>query len=239
MQQIEIVDGMQDLGKGSVQGLRKWFTKDNLIILVLAGILLFVIALPTRSKEEADAKPVIGRAETEKNAESETVAGGKTAETDSALDAYAIKQEERLRGLLESMEGVGKVEVMITYASSEELVVEKDAPVVRSNTVEKDSTGGTRTVTQYEAGDTTVYDGVSGESKPYVIKTLSPRVEGVLVVAQGAGDPMVGRNIADAVQALFGVEAHRVKVLGMDGYETLQGGNRTGAQRTVTGLSGN
>lgn len=239
MQQIEIVDGTQDLGNGAVQGLRKWFTKDNLIILVLAGVLLFVIALPTRGKETADTKKVIGKTDTEIKTENETMTGGKSKDAASTLDAYALKQEEKLRGLLETMEGVGKVEVMITYASSEELVVEKDAPVVRSNTVEKDSSGGSRTVTQYEAGDTTVYNNDSGEGKPYVIKTLSPRVEGVLVVAQGAGDPLVSHNIAGAVQALFGVEAHRVKVLGMDGYESLAGGNRSGAQRTVTGLSGN
>ena len=50
-----------------------------------------------------------------------------------------------------------------------------------------------------------------------MVKTLNPRVEGVLVVAEGAGDGTVARNITEIAQALFGVEAHRVKVVSMGG----------------------
>ena len=34
------------------KGLTKWFQRDNLIILVLAGILLVIIALPTKDGTE-------------------------------------------------------------------------------------------------------------------------------------------------------------------------------------------
>ena len=46
-----------------------------------------------------------------------------------------------------------------------------------------------------------------------MVKTLSPSVEGVVVVAEGAGNGEVNKNLSEAVQILFGVEAHRVKVL--------------------------
>ena len=39
---------------------------------------------------------------------------------------------------------------------------------------------------------------------------------GDVVVAQGAGTGTVNRNITDVVQALFDVEAHKVKVVKMD-----------------------
>ena len=55
-----------------------------------------------------------------------------------------------------------------------------------------------------------------GTSEPYVVKTLSPEIEGVLVVAEGAGSGIVNRTIVEAVQALFGVEAHKVKVVKME-----------------------
>ncbi len=211
--------------------LRKWFTKDNLIILVLAGILLFVITLPT--KEEKQTVPKEETALIKENSSGQTKAtinaGGKQSET--VWDEYAKAQEVKLEELLSAMEGVGDVEVMLTFVSSEELVVEKDAPTVRSNTVEKDSAGGNRTVSQFESGDTTVYSNASGAAEPYVVKTLNPRVEGVLVVAQGAADSEVSRNITEAVQALFGVEVHRIKVVDM--------GRSSEASRTVTGLSGN
>lgn len=210
---------------------RKWFRRDNLIILILAGILLFVIALPTGESGETEREPenirgvngvsafAVGAAgdAAGENAENEENAAWRKTENPASgtLADYAAAQEEKLARLLSGMEGVGEVEVMLTFVSSEELVVEKDAPVTRSNTVEKDSEGGTRTVTQYEQGDSTVYLSGSGESEPYVVKTLNPRVEGVLVVAEGAGDGTVNRNITEIAQALYGVEAHKVKVVSM------------------------
>lgn len=211
--------------------LRKWFTKDNLIILVLAGILLFVITLPTKEEKQTVSKEETALIKENSNGPTKKTvnAGGQQAEI--VLDEYAKAQEVKLEELLSAMEGVGDVEVMLTFVSSEELVVEKDAPTVRSNTVEKDSAGGNRTVSQFESGDTTVYSNASGAAEPYVVKTLNPRVEGVLVVAQGAADSEVSRNITEAVQALFGVEVHRIKVVDM--------GRGSEVSRTVTGLSGN
>lgn len=239
MQIIKTEEVVQATGKEP--WFRKWFTKDNLIILVLAGVLLFVITLPTEEENDASGAGTLLSARTENDKGESPVASesGTTAE-ETALEEYTAKQEAKLKTLLRSMEGVGDVEVMLTFASSEELVVEKDAPVVRSNTVEKDSAGGTRTITQYDAGDTTVYNNVSGDSTPYVVKTLSPRVEGVLVVAQGGGNSEISRNITEAVQALFGVEANRVKVLDMDsGSSTGKISSDSSTGRTVKGLSGN
>lgn len=212
-------------------GLRKWFHKDNLIILVLAGILLFVISLPTEDRATKTTKKDVV-AESGMEAEAGETASAETS-LESALDEYAAAQEDKLEQLLAAMEGVGSVEVMLTFVSSEELVVEKDAPTVRSNTVEKDSAGGNRTISDFETGDTTVYSNISGDSIPYVVKTLNPRVDGVLVVAQGASNGEISQNITEAVCALYGIEAQRVKVLDMGStYET-------GTSRNaVKGLSG-
>ena len=38
-------------------------------------------------------------------------------------------------------------------------------------------------------------------------------VEGVVVLAEGAGDANVVRNITDVVQALFNVDSHKIKVI--------------------------
>lgn len=202
---------------------KKWFRRDNLIVLILLGILLFIIALPTKEREETgDGMENILGVNGEQislpdfsESVEETAAELPKDSSAGVIADYEAKQEAKLAELLSNVEGVGKVEVMLTFVSSEELVVEKDAPVVRSSTVEKDSADGTRTITQYEHGDSTVYRSSSGESEPYVVKTLNPRVEGVLVVAEGAGDGTVNRNITEIAQALFGVEAHRVKVVAM------------------------
>lgn len=45
---------------------------------------------------------------------------------------------------------------------------------------------------------------------------LYPQVEGVLVTCQGAGRGTVNADITEAVQALFNLAAHKVKVLSMN-----------------------
>jgi stage III sporulation protein AG len=50
---------------------------------------------------------------------------------------------------------------------------------------------------------------------PYVVKTIVPQVEGVVVVGEGCGTGSVDKNVTEIVQALFGLEAHKVKVVKM------------------------
>lgn len=215
--------------RSELRGLAKrWFRRDNLIVMVLTGVLLFIIALPakedrTERKDLGSSENNLGNGTSARGAEAMEASGG-SVESAAGAD-YASVQEEKLAALLSSIEGVGEVEVMLTFVSTEELVVEKDAPTARSSTVEKDSEGGTRTVTQYEQGDGTVFRSGSGSSEPYVIKTLYPRVEGVLVVAEGAGDGAINRSITAIAQALFGVEAHKVAVMPMEKGQKTQGGD--------------
>lgn len=201
----------------------KWFRRDNLLILVLLGVLLFIVALPV--KKEAPATTDTGTEITEQyNAgiltssgqqnvtQQDTVDVGTQAVTAGSTEEYAVYLEEKLKKMLESIRGVGEVEVMITLESSEERIVEKDMTAERSQTEEQDSAGGTRTVSSSNTGYQTVYQEGS-QGSPFVVKTLTPKVEGVLVVAEGAGKGNMTGEITQIAQALFGVEAHKVKVL--------------------------
>lgn len=186
---------------------KKWFRRDNLLIVILSGVLLFIITLPI-GEDSSDKQRET--AEIEEKDLRQSI----PSQTEGTED-FTTKLEAQLEAVLTEMEGVGRVRVMITLKSSEELVVEKEETVSRSNTSENDSAGGSRIVTQVDSGETTVYNSTGSDSKPYVIKTLSPQVEGVVVVAQGAGDGTVNKNITEMVQALFDVEAHKVKVVKM------------------------
>jgi len=205
------------------KGVKKWFQRDNLIIIILSGVLLLIIALPTTDSgtdRTGDDESGFLWEGNDQNAESQTGSQGLNSENieyinGASSDDYARQLETRLRELLSKIDGVGQVQVMITIRSSEELVVEKDEPVSRSNTIENDSEGGTRNVYESESNETTVYRSNGSDSEPYVVKTLTPRVEGVVVVAEGAGTGTISKNITEAVQALFGIEAHKVKVVKM------------------------
>ena len=201
----------------------KWFRRDNLLILVLLGVLLFIVALPVKKEDPAATDTgmeiteqynagILTSSGQQNVAQQDTVDVGTQAVTAGSTEEYAAYLEGKLKKMLESVRGVGEVEVMITLESSEERIVEKDMTAERSQTEEQDSAGGTRTVSSSNTGYQTVYQEGS-QGAPFVVKTLTPKVEGVLVVAEGAGKGNMTGEITQVVQALFGVEAHKVKVL--------------------------
>lgn len=188
--------------------MEKWLKKDNLLILLLAGVLLAVIALPTEKSG--------GNIHMDTGDQTDTASGTGEKKTGySGTEEYAASLEKKLADTLSRISGVGSVRVMITLSATEELVVEKDQQTQSSSSAEEDSQGGKRTSQELSRSENTVYHS-SGSNEPYVVKTLLPRVEGVVVVAQGAGTGTVNRSITDVVQALFDVEAHKVKVVKMD-----------------------
>ncbi|MDD3204439.1 MAG: hypothetical protein PHS74_01700 [Lachnospiraceae bacterium] len=139
-----------------------------------------------------------------------------TISSDGKTESYTEEMESRLADILTSMAGVGKVKVMITINTSTEKVVEKDQPNNRSVSTETDSSGSNRNVNDMVNDETTVYIKDSeGNEMPYVVKQLEPKVEGVMVVAEGAGNASVNKNITDVIQALFGIEAHKIVVVKM------------------------
>lgn len=186
---------------------KKWFQKNKLIVLFLAGILLLVIAIPTGDRKKAT---------TSKSTQKEQTVSLPQTEEDSIRrweEEYRKTLESRLKDILSQMEGMGEVEVMITLKSSQERIVEKDDSIQRKNTSEEDGTGGKRVISQSESTRTTVYDGEKKSGEPFVVKTVYPSVEGVLVVAQGADSGKMNTNITEIAKALFGVEAHKIKVV--------------------------
>lgn len=204
----------------------KYFKRDNLLILILSGVLLFVIAMPVeKTKREHGMRGQQNKMEessfamnrlypfedTEKQEQQVLTDQEKVMEEDDVI-AYL---ENQLEHLLSQMEGVGKADVMITLAESGELVVEKDENFVRGNTNERDSNGGNRIITQVDTTPTTVYRTKGGDSEPYVVKRISPKVEGVVIVAEGAESGMVSKEITEMVQVLFDLDVHKVKVVKM------------------------
>lgn len=197
------------------EGVKRLFRKDNLLVLVLAGILLFVIALPTKESSERSGGTT-GENGNVLNSAGTGADRGTDTEEEAVNQDYAADMERRLTEALSDMADVGRVRVMITLKSSSELVVERETPVSRTVTTETDAQGGSRTVNTSETGESVVYSTEGSSSTPYVVKTYVPEIEGVLVVAEGAGSGTVKRTVTEIVQALFHVEAHKVMVVKME-----------------------
>ena len=163
--------------------------KETWLIPFLIGILLIVIAIPTTDKKEK---------------KQTTIAN----ESSKMETSYVYALEQQLEQVLGKVQGVGNVSVMITISSSAEKIVEKDEET--STQTSSDEQGNNSATDRRE---TSVYTGASGEERPYVIKEISPQISGVLVVAEGGDSAIVIENITSAVQALFGIEAHKIKVM--------------------------
>ena len=123
--------------------------KNKYLIFILLGVLVLVMFIPT-------------------NQESSKGNSEKSVVQEKDL-------EVQLKRVLSAMEGVGKVEVMIT---TEEI-------------------GGSL----------------------FTENSTSPKVCGVVVVAQGAGNASVNMRISEAVKALFSVEAHKISIVKMRSQE--------------------
>ena len=108
------------------------------------------------------------------------------------------QKEQQLKELLEHMDGVGKTRVMLTF--SDEGTDQLDKNVI------KDGNKKEETTVVYDTGDT---------RQPYVICRQMPKIEGVVVVAQGGGNAKTVTEISNAVMSLFPVEAHKVVVVKM------------------------
>ncbi len=193
----------------SVRNIRniKNIKKDQLLILFLAGILLLVISLPVDRNKETDGGSRGGFL-TDGNEESVT---GRLSADD--MDTYLYRLETRLADALSQMSGVGEVAVMITLKSSAERVVEKDTEITDEGVTESDSQGGTRTTKNNSRAETTIYSDGNTSGTPYVSKELTPEVEGVMIIAEGGDEPVVKQNITEAVQALFGIDTHKIRIM--------------------------
>ena len=180
--------------------------KDQLLILLLAGILLMVIAVPAGKTKEHASSASDGNT-------GKTVRGTSDG-TDE--EAYTTYLEDRLSRILSQIEGAGEVKVMITLKSSAEKVLDKDTESDQETVTEEDSQGGTRQSSKASKKENTVYASDSttqGSGSPYVSKELSPEIEGVVVIADGGGNAVVKENISSAVQALFDIEPHKIRIM--------------------------
>ena len=125
--------------------------------------------------------------------------------------SFTTQIETRLEGIFSSISGVGEVNVMVTLTQGSELVVATEISQTNSSTIENDGAGGTREVTNMSHN----MNYVSVGNSPLILTEIEPRVEGVIVVAQGGGNIRVVEAITNAVRAVLGIEAHRIVVLEM------------------------
>ena len=174
---------------------KKWGKTEKMILLLAAGLLLVLFAWPGS-----------GGNTPEETAEPAAVAG------EEEEVPYEERLEERLEDILSQVEGAGTVRVMLTLKHSGEKILQEDTSRTEKQVEETDSSGGVRSQ-QENSYDSNTFLAGGSSGAPYVIQEQVPEVEGILVLADGADSAAVQSQLMEAVQALFPVEAHKIRVL--------------------------
>lgn len=123
--------------------------------------------------------------------------------------------DSQLEEILSKIDGVGNVNVMITYSQTSQTVPLYNEETTVRDTEETDQEGGTRKITESDSKKDVVYKESSGEKEPITQSIVSPKIEGAIITAQGANNADVKTNIIQAVEAVTGLSVHKIQVFEM------------------------
>ena len=183
---------------------------ENLVVFIII-LIITIIAINTiwnSSSKNSTTKQ-------ENDLTSEQLASN--GDTNSGSNFQEDELEKRLENILTKIEGVGKVNVMLTYSQSSEVVAMYNETSTNSSTQETDSNGGSRTINQIDSNKEIVFQNEDGQNVPVTKTIINPKIEGVIVTAQGANNANIRTNIIQAVGAVTGVSTYKIQVFELNG----------------------
>ena len=171
-------------------------------LLAVAAIILIICSLPQNQSSNLN--------------QTQSVGSSLDTDGDTSLFSYEHELEKRLEQILGGMEGITSVDVMITLSATSEKVLEKSIQLEENKQEIEKGSGESleKSVTSsLNKKNEALLTGNTSSSMPYIIKEMSPSIQGVVVAAKGNITQTKIRDISEAVQALFGIEAHKIKVI--------------------------
>jgi stage III sporulation protein AG len=131
--------------------------------------------------------------------------------TDNNTEEFVKNTENRLKNLLEQIEGIGKCDIMITLESGFEYVYAIENNTNENETYDKNNSSEK---TQKSADTEEVYKTIRDGSneKPIIIKELNPVIRGVAVVCQGGGSTGVKSAIIEMLSTVLGISGDKISI---------------------------
>lgn len=195
--------------------------KDRLAILLIGGLLLLVVTIPTKKEDKQSVlyatKQNQSQSMQSKNGSDKSDNRGieMTGDALETYDRYSEYLESKLCSILQNMNGAGKVEVFITLHDAGSTIVEKDISYRRNNDSKNDGKTTTSSA-EYEDKQETIYTvDENGNEVPFVAKQILPSIEGILIVAQGGDNENVKNQMKEAVLSLFELDEHKITIVKM------------------------
>lgn len=171
--------------------------KDQKLLLTLALGLIVGVLLMSWGRGGSGAASAVTAATTATTSEPEKPPGLYQQEPEDEL-------EKKLEELLCQVKGAGKVQVALTYADSAAAVYAYDNST-------RTTTGESSSSQDNESRMVEIND------QPVLVSTTSPRIRGVLVVAEGGGDPLVKERLYQALGSLLGINAAQIAIIEAEG----------------------
>jgi len=183
----------------------------KLVLVLAGGVFMMVYAGNWLSPQT---QPVSSNVDQDGEQEAEAKSEG-----DDSISAAEKELEGRLEKVLSSVAGCGDVQATVTMAAGPEYQYAKNLSEQTKTIEENDQSGGKRTTTEAnEEGDLALVRAVTGgKEEPVLIMAKRPEIAGVLVLAEGAGDPGLREELVRAVVTVLAVPAHKVTVLPKEG----------------------
>ena len=176
--------------------------KEKVLFLFCSGLLLFVISLPDSGKTDPGwnnrAAEVLADVGDESAADPS--AGSETAAKAESV-SYEAELERRIRELLRSVDGVSEERVWHVDKSSTSSVTEESGA----------DSGSSRIIREEDQSESTVLDGKS--QSPVMEKEVKPELSGIIISADGGGSAVIRAEITEAMEALLGLPANKIKVM--------------------------
>ena len=169
---------------------------NNLLILLLVTIIILIISNIFLDSNKKD--------------EEYNIDNGLNEYNYNIQEDYSEYLEKKLVRILSKFDGVNKVDVMITLEDSVEKITASNTTKSSESNLENDGEGGTREVLREDVTEQIITKG--NDESLMVIKEIKPTVQGVIVVVDGANDPLLKEIIYEAVKTALGVTANRVQV---------------------------
>ena len=180
---------------------------ENIVFFIVVLMITVIVINTIWNVKESNAEKQSPASDQNKKLATQEVQTSSEAETDDTV--------KKLEEILSKIDGVGKVKVMLTYSQTSQTVPLYNQDSSEKNTEESDKQGGTRKVTESDTKTKIIYKEENGEKVPITQSIISPKVEGAIVTAQGAGNSLVKTNIIQAVEAVTGVATHKIQVFQM------------------------
>lgn len=193
---------MQKITDNTKAGQKKFFEilKNNpkleIGLYVLIAVIVLILIFGWQNGENKDAAD---RAEQSVKAEEQS---GESQEAGDEL-------EQKLKTTLQKISGAGEVEVLISYATSSEIVP------AQSVETQSSTNGDSGTSSESQSSQPVTVQQENGDA-PMVLVEIEPQIRGVIIVAEGADNISVKMNLLRAAQTALDIPASKVEVFSMD-----------------------